>query len=83
MSANIHWKPFTPDSSKTLAQAGAPSHFIEAMKKAFGNFPCTVGQNEIEKLKGMAATDRDDNNPFQEIIDLLEHHEAIYLWAEY
>ena len=82
MSANIYWRPVAPESSETLG-VGAPSAFIEAMRKSFGSFPCSVSRNDIDKLSGMAAVYGSDNNPFQEIIDLLDHHEAIDLWAVY
>lgn len=82
MSASIYFKPVKP-TANTRLNVGAPSTFIKAMERAFGHFPCLVNRGNIEKLKGMASMYDCRDSPFEELINLLEHHEALELWAEY
>lgn len=81
MSANIYWRPVAKNnkSINTLT----PSAFQETMRKLGLSLPCTLDTRSTLLLQGAAAVFDDDPNPFQQILDLLEHHDAIELWAEY
>jgi hypothetical protein len=82
MSANIYWKPASPKGGHII-RVDAPSTFMEAMKRAFGSFPCTLEQNDVGKLEGMAAMLRSDiHNPYIELINLLDIHKTIDLWDQ-
>ena len=48
--------------------------------------PCELTQNNIPVLNGMAAAfgrDAQAPNPYQQILDALEKHYSIRLWASY
>lgn len=86
MSANIHWRPVAK-SNKSLNVA-TPSAFQDKMREAGLPLPCTVEQRHIDLIRGMAigygaVHHAERPNPFQHILDLLEHHEAIEIWAVY
>lgn len=87
MSASIHYRP-TSTKDPTLQQVGSPSQFIEIMKRAFGNFPCSLGIGEVRVLRGMSAMCRDNwveygIDPYMEIIDIIEKIGSIQLYASY
>lgn len=86
MSANIHWRSVAKNN-KNLNVA-APSAFQDKMREAGLALPCTVEQRHVDLIRGMAIgygplRDAQQPNPFQHILDLLEHHEAIEIWAVY
>lgn len=84
MSASICWRP-VDKRDKTL-RVGAPSLFMETMRKAGLEFPCTIGSEELPVLTGMAAVygRNDENvNPFDELITLVEKYGSVELWASY
>ena len=81
MSATIYWEPIK-SNPKSLG-VGAPSAFIRTMEKAFGSDWRTLDQEALPILLGLAAAQPTDENPFQEIIYLLDKHDAIRLWEEY
>ena len=84
MSASIFWEPVNPRPDRI--GTWAPSYFMECMERVGLRLPCTVSRSDIPKIQGMAATIKDDSeapNPFKEILEALEKHEAISLWAEH
>lgn len=86
MSANIYWRPVAKNN-KSL-NVSAPSSFQEKMREAGLSLPCTIEQKHIDLIRGMAiaygpTNAKDGSNPFRHILDLLEHYDAIELWAEY
>jgi len=84
MSANIYWRPST-QNNKSL-NVPAPSSFQERMREVGLSMPCTVEQCHVPVLKGLAAgygREKDRPNPFDQILDLLDKHDAVELWAEY
>ena len=84
MSASIVWLPVKPEKYKSI-NAPAPSWFKETMERAGFELPCTLTSTDLPVLRGMAATNlRDDKpNPHQEVVDAVEKHGAIKIWAEY
>ena len=84
IATNISWDPVTPKRGKTLVVV-ALSRFLEVMKKCFGETPITLGREDLPILTGMAAawSDNKRDNPFETIIEKIEEHGAINIWAEY
>lgn len=86
MSVSIFWKPVVPDEGQNL-HIPAPSAFQAAMRDAGMELPCTLTRDLIPLLRGMAAVfgphAENRPNPYQQIIDLLDKHEAVELWAVY
>jgi hypothetical protein len=84
MSASVMWAP--NDSGKSLGVM-APSSFMEAMEAAGLCLPCDLNVDEhYAVLKGMMAAAggrRVTENPYRDLLDLLDKHESIRIWAEY
>ena len=81
MSATINWERVNPNP-KHLKKVGGPSRFIDAMERAGYSLPCTLDDSCIPKLEGMAALDG-EHSPYEELIDLINEHGPIRLWATY
>jgi hypothetical protein len=84
MSASICWRP-SSKQDKTIG-VFAPSSFLEMMASAGMKFPCTVTTADLPVLRGMAAVfgrNKETPNPFNEMVDLIEKHDSIDLWAVY
>lgn len=77
MGANIYWLPVKPGISLKIS---TPSKFIEIMEKAFGKFPCDLGECDLEKLRGMAVIEPE---MFEQLISAVEKHKTIRLWADW
>jgi hypothetical protein len=83
MSASIFWEAVDP---KPKIRFWASSSFMEQMKRAGFRQPIDLDQGAIPVLRGMAATGPtggDAPNPFQELIDKIEKHGTISIWAEH
>jgi len=84
MSASIMWKLEKPEG-KSLGVV-APNSFIEAMRRAFGEFPLYLDITAIQKLEGMSAVWNNNPNPYItliEILDKLGNDQRIKVWAEF
>lgn len=77
MSANIYWLPVKPGISLEIS---TPSQFIELIEKAFGCFPCDLGECDLDKLRGMAVI---EPKMFGSLIKAIEKNKTIRLWAEW
>jgi hypothetical protein len=55
------------------------------MERAFGPFPCTVGPAQVEMLRGMAMMYKgsDDDNPYLELIEIIDKQGTVQLHASY
>lgn len=84
MSATICWRP-TDIKDHYLERCGAPSSFIDAMAQTFDGFPVELSVAAIPRLQAMAAVfgGADESNPYLELIEVLENHKSVKLWAEY
>lgn len=74
MSATILWQPI---KGKSLG-VGAPSKLLEALSKAFGQYS-TLDEDCLERLYGMKATGAE----VESLIEAIEEHGRISVWAEY
>ena len=82
MSAAICWERVKEDHESLYVLA--PSSFIESMERAGLRLPCEIGDGAVPVLTGMAAMHRNDGkNPYEEMIELIEKHGTIRIWAEY
>jgi hypothetical protein len=88
VSASIFWEPVDPKPKRI--GCWAPSSFMGQMERAGFRLPTNLDQGAIPVLRGMAAmispglgTDGDPSNPFQELIDKIEKHGTISIWAEH
>lgn len=83
MSASICWRRTNPAPDRLRALA--PSKFMEQMERAGISVPCQLGEGHRDILRGLAAAwgDRDDNNPYTELMAVIDKHGPVELWAEY
>lgn len=81
MSASILWEPVDP-KPKHIG-CWAPSSFMGQMERAGLKLPTNLDESVIPVLRGMAATISGTPNPFQELIDKIEKHGKISVWAEH
>ena len=80
MGATICWKPMET-SNETIPGKGIVK---SALQKAFGyDLPHVYDVSHIPVLKGMAAVYYEDNNPYEMLIEAIEKHDKIEVWAEY
>jgi hypothetical protein len=81
VSANLYWQPI---KGRDL-NVHAPSSFIEALGRAGFDLPCNLSGADVPMLRGLAAGMSDDNSrkAVERLIDAIEQHETISLWAEY
>ena len=82
MSARICYRRVS-SSPPHLKRVGGPSSFMALMEKAGMRLPCELGAGNIDVLRGLSAAQSNEDNAFDEIIDLILKHEVIELWAEY
>jgi Lar family restriction alleviation protein len=73
----------TVDTPKTLSHVMAPAQFMQIMAKAGYKLPCKVGSADIATLRDIAAADPRAENPWTELISLIERYETIRIWTEY
>ena len=45
--------------------------------------PYRFGESDIPTLRGLAATMKDDRNPFKELIEAIEKNGQVNVWYEY
>lgn len=85
MSVTIFYEPIEQSNAIDVP---APVTFRKKLAKAFGGdedtiLPRTFNGQDVPILRGMSATQLDDNNPYQQIIDLIEKYDQIRVWTEY
>jgi len=84
MSATIHYRQ-TSKVDPYLKTCSAPSSFIESIEDAFHHFPCELEESDIGTLRGMASVynSLEEDNPYKELIDLIEKFGSIKIYASY
>jgi len=82
VSATIRW---VQTERGTRLNVNAPSAFIEAMTKAFGSAPWTLGDKAIPILKGMGAVQVlvETEEPYSYLAALIEQNGEIRVWSEW
>lgn len=82
MSANIY---FMPDVKKgTPLNTPAPSSFIETLERAGYTLPYTFDDSDKKLLLGMAcARERQEDNPYRQLIEAIDNFGRVRVWAEY
>lgn len=83
MSASIRWAPIRPDH-RSLG-VGAPQAFMGALGEVGIDLPCELTREHLNTLKAMAAAVGRgvDENPYRDLVELIEKHDIIRIWAEY
>ena len=56
---------------------------MRTMEEAGFELPCELSSNAIATLRGMAAVSLNQDYPYAKIIELIEDHGTIKLWAEF
>jgi len=84
VSASIYWRPVVPKEGSRL-NTYAPSGFLTALEEVFGSRTPVLERSDLPTLRGMAAvwTDGSGGNPYKDLINAIEKHEAVEVWAEY
>lgn len=90
MSANIHWEP-NRTKGKSLYTT-APSHFMESLR-AIGwatgaDSEGLLDASFLPALRGLAFLHNDrekdlDKNPYHQLIEAIEKHGEVRVWAVY
>ena len=75
MSANIYWRPVKPGKDVPV---GTPSAFIKAL-----GLPRTFTSSDYNFLDGIRRAREDWADAIQEILDAIEKHHEVEVYAEY
>lgn len=83
MSANIYWGPISP--TRTALSTFAPQKFMLTLNAIGWTDNEELDESHLTALKGMAAVFETGTsaNPYQQLIDAIEKHGSIHVWAEY
>lgn len=81
MSASILWEPVT-NSGRNLP-VSAPSWFMGCLERAGMELPRVFSREDIPVLRGLAAYNPDERNPFAELIKVINKHGEIEVWYEH
>ena len=81
MSANLYWSPIRKGKDLPV---NAPSSFMDALGRALGSSgPWTILSSDAPILRGLAAGLQHEREAIEAILDALDQHEQIKVWAEY
>lgn len=82
MSATIYWEPVNPNPEYLHTMAS--SWFMECLERAGMELPYTFNRDDIAVLKGLAAAVSDnDRNPFKQLIEAIQKHDEVSVWAQH
>ncbi len=87
MGASIYYRPIEPKKHRHLG-VNSPTGFISSMELAFGGSPWHLGVGEVPILKGMSASFvgapfGHGDDPYAELIGLIERHAAVEVWPQW
>ena len=81
MSANLYWSPVRKGKDIPV---NAPSSFIEAMEAAMGSGqPWTIMESDMPVLRGLSAGLKHERDAINAILEAVEKHGQIKVWAEW
>lgn len=75
----LNWKP--SELIPTDLNVKTPEAVVAALAEVGYQMPCTLGDDDLPILRGMAAT-APDAAPYKSIINLITMHDVIDLWTE-
>ena len=78
MSANLYYS--------TIAKGtcfGGGSTMTELLREAKGEFPITFDRGDLAMLRGMALADKHSRKSIEELMEAIEKHGALNVWAEW
>lgn len=82
MTASISYAPVS--RGMHLDVGGAPSIFVEQMKKVFGDQPWTIDSHDYDKLHTLAALwNNSGDNPYDRLIDVVRESGPVKVWVTY
>jgi hypothetical protein len=84
MSASICWEPVSKSPASLYALA--PQRFMETLQAIGLRIPGEAGQEHITALAGMEVLFNESDpqkNPYSQLIEAIEKHDRVRLWAEY
>ena len=79
MSATITWSPV---NEQTLL-VGSPSTVIKQLEGVFGKLPIEIGMNDMDKLLVMVKMWSGQDNPYEELSNVIVEYGTIRIKAEY
>ncbi len=77
MGVGFTWKPADPRQGTSFASG---SSLNTALENAFGGFPMTLGQNDIQVLKGMSYSGLSD---LDKLIQAICDHDKVVVEAHW
>lgn len=80
MSASIYWKPADPEKLNRI-NTSTPSAFQDSMARAGLAMPCVLSKEHVPTLRGMAAMETYEPNPYQQMINAIDSHIVIEVLA--
>ena len=81
MSANLYWSPVRKGKDLPV---NASSSFIAAMERAMGSLsPWTVMESDAPVLRGLLAGLQHEREAIEAILDAIDKHGEIKVWAEW
>jgi len=79
----ILYEQAAPFEGKELSVAKCEL-FVFHMNRAFGEFPVTLGKDQLERLEGMKATWSETSaNPYDELIRGIKRYGLIKVWEKF
>lgn len=78
MSATITWSPV---NEQTLL-VGSPSTVIKQLEGVFGKLPIEIGMNDMDKLLVMVKMWSGQDNPYEELSNVIVEYGTIRIKAE-
>jgi len=82
MTASLCWSPVEKNSR--MLSALAPSQTMEILAEIGISFPGEAGIEHLAALHALAkAWPNQKQNPFRDLVEAIEKHDRVKLWAEY
>lgn len=81
MSASIYWRPV--DTSYKYLSIAHTSSFISSIEEVFGGLPRKLDANDIDKLQAMSAVCSEDNDPYYQLVEIINDVGMVEIGAEY
>lgn len=83
MSANVYWQPVST-GTKCLPTS-APQRFLESLRAIGWSDGGYMNDTSISALRGLSVLHGgpDQDNPYSHLVEAIERHGSVRVWAEY
>lgn len=81
MGASICWEP-VPEKTRQLS-CSAPQNFLESLRILGWSPERPLNRGFVVALRGMAFAAGQNGQPYVELIEAIEKHGEVRVWAEY